>query len=159
MSGFTLRRRSTLSAEQAWSALTDWQAHSRHVPLTTVQDQGHRVVATTALGPLRLADTMDVVQSDPPADGRPGRLELVKTGAVHGGAVVEVRPTTDGCEVIWTETARLGPAPLRRLSGPVQDAVGRLAFGRLVSTLLRDGERQAAGQQHGGPGRQDGGPR
>ena len=36
MSGFDVVRTSSLSAEQAWSLLTDWERHGSFIPFTTV---------------------------------------------------------------------------------------------------------------------------
>lgn len=141
MSGFRLRHQTPAAPGDAWVAVTDWSAHSRLVPFTTIWAEGpDRVIARTRIGPLRFDDVMQVRACHPPAPDRGGRLELVKTGPVHGWATIEVVANGTGSTVSWAETARIGPSWFRGLTGALQDAVGRVAFGRLLRRLLSDAE-------------------
>lgn len=140
---FTIRRRTGLDPTEAWAAVADLRAHTRHVPLTDVEVRGDglalgtEVVAVTRLGPLAAADRMVVTGL---ASGR--RLRLVKTGwFLRGWADIEVRDAGDGTEVGWTEELWL--PGLRRLTRPVGDRLGPLLFGRVVDGLLADADREA----------------
>ncbi len=146
---FTVRRRTTLSPEAAWTALTDLAEHTRHVPLTDLEvpdaglTVGTEVVAWTRLGPLGLADRMLVTALEP---GR--RLRLVKTGHfLRGWAEITVEPdpvATTGSLVGWTEELWL--PGLRRLTRPAGDRLGVVLFSRVVDGLLARavaGERSA----------------
>ncbi len=146
---FTVRRRTALSPEAAWAALTDLAEHTRHVPLTDLEvpsgglQVGTEVVAWTRLGPLGLADRMLVTALEP---GR--RLRLVKTGHfLRGWAEITVEPdpvAPAGSLVGWTEELWL--PGLRRLSRPGGDRLGVVLFSRVVDGLLAravDEERSA----------------
>lgn len=136
---FTVRRRTVLAPETAWSALTDLAEHTRHVPLTDLEvpegglSLGTEVVAWTRLGPLAVADRMLVTALEP---GR--RLRLVKTGRfLHGWAEITVAPdpvATTGSIVGWTE--ELWAPGLRRLTRPAGDRLGAVLFSRVVDGLL-----------------------
>lgn len=140
---FTITRRTHLTPEAAWSALTDLAEHTRHVPLTDLEVPesglvlGTEVVAWTRLGPLGLADRMLVTALEP---GR--RLRLVKTGRfLHGWA--EIRVAADpvaptGSLVSWTEEIWL--PGLRRVTRSGGDRLGRVLFTRVVDGLLARAE-------------------
>ena len=72
MGAVTVVATTSLAPWRAFEALTDWPAHGRHVALTTVRvthdtgGAGTRFGATTALGPLRLEDPMEVTRWEPP---------------------------------------------------------------------------------------------
>jgi hypothetical protein len=146
---FTVSRRTALTPEAAWSALTDLAEHTRHVPLTDLDVPegglrlGAEVVAWTRLGPIAAADRMLVTALEP---GH--RLRLVKTGRfLHGWA--DIRVTADpvaptGSLVSWTEEIWL--PGLRRLTRPSGDRLGAVLFSRVVDGLLAravTGERGA----------------
>lgn len=143
MAGFEVVRRTPLSALEAWDRVTDWKRHGEHAPLTTVTVHGapgspdESFVARTALGPLGFDDPMVVTYRRAPSASEPGIARLVKTGrVVVGWAVLTVTPTDTGAEVRWHEEARL-----RFTRGPVvaiANLVLKVAFGRLLSALLRD---------------------
>lgn len=149
MGSVTVVATTSLAPARAFAAVTDWPAHGRHVPLTTVRvvhdagAVGTRFTATTRLGPLRFDDPMEVTRWEPPGEaGRAsGAATVVKHGRLRGGAVLEVHPDGAGSRVVWTETVGVGPQRL----APVVDAAGALAsrvvFGRVVRRLLRDAER------------------
>ena len=154
---FTVRRRTALPPEVAWSALTDLAEHTRHVPLTDVEvpaaglHLGAEVVAWTRLGPLRAADRMLVTALEP---GH--RLRMVKTGRFLAGWA-EITVTADprevgdpvGSRVEWTEELWL--PGLRRLTRPAGDRLGAVLFARVVDGVLSRA-RAAAGPSPVAPG-------
>jgi len=136
---FTVRRRTPLPPEAAWSALTDLAEHTRHVPLTDLEvpegglSLGTEVVAWTRLGPIAIADRMLVTVLEPGS-----RLRLRKTGRfLHGWAEITVAgdPVAHtGSIVGWTEELWL--PGLRRLTRPAGDRLGAVLFSRVVDGLL-----------------------
>jgi hypothetical protein len=95
-----------------WARLTDWSAHGRMVPLTSIRvigapDQvGSVFVARTGVGPLAFDDSMRIDEFEPPvapdSDApaiedrapRPARFRVTKTGrVVKGWAEAELWPT------------------------------------------------------------------
>ncbi|GAA3590891.1 hypothetical protein GCM10022223_01760 [Kineosporia mesophila] len=95
-----------------WARLTDWSAHGRMVPLTSIRvigapDQvGSVFVARTGIGPLAFDDSMRIDEFEPPAaqvSGEevigeppvgPARFRVTKTGrVVKGWAEAELWPT------------------------------------------------------------------
>jgi hypothetical protein len=143
--GFSVSRRTSLSAVEAWERLTDWEAHSGLIPFTVVTPDpdrpplgvGSRFVARTSMGPLSFDDPMEVTFWDPPAQDRAGVCRIVKRGTVVvGWAVLTVTadPSGAGCTVTWREQAdvrRAGPL----LRGP-NALVGKAVFSRVLTRLL-----------------------
>jgi len=139
---FTVVRRSPLAPEDAWAALTDFAAHTAHVPLTSVRTDpgephvGWHVVAVTAAGPARFSDPMYLTVWDPPR-----RFRMVKTGwLLAGWAEVEVEPDGAGSVISWREEISLHGAVLGRLTRPAGDAIAPRLFGPVVEGLLRAAE-------------------
>jgi hypothetical protein len=143
--GFSISRRTALSAVEAWERLTDWEAHSDLIPFTVVTldpdrpqvGVGSRFVARTSMGRLSFDDPMEVTFWEPPTENRPGVCRIVKRGSVVvGWAVLTVTPDPSGagCTVTWQEQAdvrRAGPL----LRGP-NALVGKAVFSRLLNQLL-----------------------
>ncbi|GAB2468038.1 SRPBCC family protein [Jatrophihabitans fulvus] len=136
---------SDLSPAQAWARVTDWQAHGAYVPLTNVTvDRTPGVVGTvfnprTALGPVGFDDPMEIVEWEPPTDGRAGRCRLEKRGRVMlGWAEIVVAPRGDtpaaGSRTTWTEAVR--PKGLPRFADGLATATSRALFGRVLRKLL-----------------------
>jgi hypothetical protein len=78
--------------EQVWARITDWPAHGRWIPLTTVwvtsarpDGVGAIFVGRTALGPIGFDDPMEIVEWTPPQDGAPGFCRVEKRGRVVTG--------------------------------------------------------------------------
>ncbi len=139
---FTLRRRSSLPREAAWAAVTDFQAHTSHVPLTAVTTDagephvGWKLVGVTRLGPVAFADPMFLTVWEPPH-----RFRLVKTGwLLAGWADVLVEPDGTGSTVTWTEEITLRAGPAGRLTTRIGDLAGPRLFGRVVDGLLREAQ-------------------
>ena len=153
MGELSVSREVAAPAEQVWRRLTDWPAHGRWVPLTSVRvtsggatGVGTTFVGRTGLGRVGFDDPMTVTRWEPPTADGTGRCVLRKTGrVVLGGAELTVRPLGTGrCVVQWSE--RLDVAGLRRL--PLADAVtarsGALFFRRALSRMASEVERAAA---------------
>ena len=146
MARFVTRVEVAAPAEQVWRRLTDWPAHTGHIPLTTVRMTGGRpdragatFVARTAIGPFGFDDPMEVVEASPPGADGPGRCTVRKHGRLlRGGAWIEVGPAAGGSVVTWTEELRVAPERLTRVLDPVLALAGRVAFGRMLRALLAD---------------------
>jgi hypothetical protein len=139
---FALTQDSSLTPAQAWSRLTDWAEHGRHVPLTriAVTTDGPNGVGTvfdafTGVGRLGFHDPMEVVAWQPPADGAPGHCRLEKRGRVMlGWAEITVAAYGAGSRSTWTEAVR--PRGLPRFADRLAAMSGRLLFGRVIRKLL-----------------------
>jgi uncharacterized protein YndB with AHSA1/START domain len=140
-------------AERVWSALVDWPAHGRWVPLTRVEvltRSGHgvgaRFVGRTGVGLLAFDDPMEVVRWEPPGDGRPGRCAVVKQGrVVLGEAEFTVTALPDGrTRVVWSEDVRVAPERLTRPAGGLLAAVGRRGFERALRVMRSEVEAAEA---------------
>ena len=157
VAGVTLVRRCPADAATLFRVVADVAHHDAYIPLTTtVTDPGPpqvgwRFVATTRLGPLRLADPMVVTTWSPPADSRsPGAFAIAKTGRVLAGwARAEVRPLPDGgSEVTWAERIRPASPRLARLPGldRAADLATRALFGRALARMVAQAQEQAQEQ-------------
>jgi hypothetical protein len=137
MRPFAVVRDTDLDPAQAWARVTDWPAHGRWVPLTSINvptpppsGPGTLFVARTAVGRFGFDDPMEVVTWEPP---RFCRIE--KRGRVlTGWAELSVEPRGDGSRVTWREVAR--PAGLPRFLDPTAVLFGRLLFGRVLRGVL-----------------------
>ncbi len=139
-------------AAATWERLTDWPAHGRWVPLTTVRvtsaaprGLGARFVGRTGVGPLAFDDPMEVVESSPPVGDEAGTCRVVKSGrVVLGSARFDVAPTPSGSRVTWTYDVDLAPV---RLTRPFRAVTGRaVAAGvrRALQAMAREVEREQA---------------
>lgn len=138
--------------ERLWERMTDWPAHGRWIPFTTVTATGaagvgQRFVGRTAVGPVGFDDPMEIVEWRPPQAGRPGFCRVRKHGrVVLGDAWFEVAERPEGgSRVTWTEEVELGPLHALRLSGvtaPLLRAGGKAAFTRALRTMARELEAE-----------------
>lgn len=128
-----------------WEVATDWTAHGRFFPLTTVRvvtdgrRVGGRIEATTRLGPLRLLDPMIVTKWEPP--GERGRCELRKVGRLLGGrTVLAVEPTAAGSRLHWSTD--VGPASplLRKVLAPLSRITSAPLYRHVVRGIVREAE-------------------
>ena len=155
MAAFVLVEDTAHSPAGAWQRVTEWTAHGRYVPLTTVRvdppgpsHTGTVFTARTAVGRIGFDDPMEIVQWQPPAGpgvageestgqesaGR-GFCRMEKRGRVMlGWAEITVEPTDTGSRVTWREDA--APAHLPTFLSPVATLSGRLLFGRVLRKLL-----------------------
>jgi len=147
---FTARVEVDAPADRVWATITDWPAHGRWVPLTTVtvltpsgEGVGARFVGRSGLGPLAFDDPMEVTRWQPPSgdladgSGRPGECHVVKQGrVVLGEAWFEVTPLPGGrSAVAWTEDVQVAPVALTRPFGRLLALGGRLAFTRTLRAM------------------------
>ena len=140
-------------ARATWDAITDWPAHGRFAPLTTVtvttpgpNGVGTRFLARSGVGPIGFDDPMEVVEWAPPADGGPGHAFVRKHGRlVLGTARIDVEPTPGGSRLTWTYDVDVAPVALTRPFAPVVAAATRAGLRRVLGTLARDVERASAG--------------
>jgi len=139
---FTVRRPSPLTPAEAWAAVTDFAAHTAHVPLTTVSTDpgephlGWGVVAFTGVGSVGFKDSMHLTGWEPPH-----RFRVVKTGRLLvGWAEVSVEPDGPGSVVTWSEEIGLRAGALTGPTRRIGDLVAPRLFGPVVDGLLRDAE-------------------
>ncbi len=143
-------------AGEVWALMTDWPAHGRWVPLTTVRVLtplaggvgarfvGHSSLAVVGLDRLGFDDPMEVTLWRPPSGTGPGRCEVRKLGrVVTGTAAFDVvpTPTADGTpltRVVWEEDIGISPRALTRFLGPLVSLAGRLAFTATLRTMGRE---------------------
>ena len=136
-----------------WDAITDWPAHSRFAPLTTVTvttsgepGVGTRFLARSGVGPVGFDDPMEVVEWSPPAGDGPGSCVVRKHGRlVLGTARIDVVPAPAGSRLTWTYDVDVAPVALTRPFAPVVAAATRAGLRRVLGTLARDVERTARG--------------
>jgi uncharacterized protein YndB with AHSA1/START domain len=143
---FTAHREVAADPLRTWERITDWQAHERWVPLTTMTLRtgtgglGTVFVGRSGVGPLAFDDVMEVVRWEPPTATRAGTAGIAHRGrVVLGTAEVQVVPLPGGrCRVRWTEDIALLS---RRLSRPLLLPLvvgGRLAFGHVLAEVARE---------------------
>jgi uncharacterized protein YndB with AHSA1/START domain len=128
------------SAVEVWSLLTDWSAHSRWVPATTVSvledtgGVGTRFVGRSHLGPMGFDDPMTVTEFVPPTATTAGRCTILKTGrVVLGTAGFTVAPTGEGTSAVeWWEDVTVVPVALTRWVEPLIARAGTMSFERVL---------------------------
>jgi hypothetical protein len=133
-------------AEDVWTLLTDWAAHSRWVPATTVTvvtdtgGVGTRFVGRTHAGPIGFDDPMTVTEFRPPSGAEPGRCGIVKTGrVVSGTAGFSVTASGPGTStVVWWEDVTVAPTGLTRWFEPLIARAGSRAFARVLRAATAD---------------------
>jgi hypothetical protein len=144
-----------------WEVLTDFGAHGRWMPLTTMRLDpgsprlGWSFAGLTGWGPVRFRDTMVVTgwrppgyRSDPADDGDPGRAELrlVKTGRLLGGWIqVTVEQHGTGSRLVWHEELTIRPLPAKRLTGPVVGPAATWLYARAIDGMLGEAMRGTPG--------------
>jgi carbon monoxide dehydrogenase subunit G len=130
--------------ERVWDRITDWPAHGRWIPLTTVwvttdrpDGVGARFVGRTGIGPIAFDDPMEVVEWTPPVDGRPGYVRVEKHGrVVLGWAGFEVAPGPGaGSRVRWTEDAQVVPVRLTRPASRLIEIGARFGLHRVLRAM------------------------
>ena len=133
--------------EQVWERITDWPAHGRWIPLTSVRVTSPRsdgigvtFAARTGLGAIGFDDPMEVVEWSPPIDGRPGYVRVQKLGRVIlGWAGFEVAPGPGaGSRVRWTEDVQVVSPRLTRPFDRVIEIGGRFGFHRALRAMAAE---------------------
>ncbi|MGJ7442324.1 SRPBCC family protein [Aquipuribacter sp. MA13-13] len=142
--------------EDVWARMTDWPAHGRWVPMTTVRVLtplaggvgarfvGRSSLAVVGLDVLGFDDPMEVTLWRPPSGTGPGRCEVRKLGrVVTGTAAFDVVPVPqdDGrplTRVVWEEDIQIAPRALTRFLAPLVALAGRLAFTATLRTMGRE---------------------
>jgi uncharacterized protein YndB with AHSA1/START domain len=155
---FSASREVAADVEQVWRTVTDWSAHGRWVPLTTMEvtrdtgGEGTTFVGRSGLGPLAFDDPMEVVRWDPPTASRAGTAGIAHRGRVIlGHAEVQVVPLPGGrCRVRWTEEVSVVSPRASRAVTYALALGGRLAFGRVLAQLAREVESSPPGGPGGG---------
>jgi len=139
------------SVDQVWARITDWPAHGRWIPFTTVRLTGDRpdgvgagFVGRTGFGPISFDDSMRIVEWCPPVAGRPGHCRVEKCGrVVLGWAAFDVLSAPEGGTAVrWTEEVRLAPV---RLTWPADGLIaraGRFGLARVLRSMARELESQ-----------------
>lgn len=130
MALFEIVREVSLTPDESWRRLTDWEQHGRFVPLTRITRTDDGFVARTGLGPLGFDDPMEIVEWQEPAFCR-----LEKRGRrVTGWAELCVERYGDGSRITWREDIRVRGVP-RALDGLTRVTSTRL-FSRVIDGLL-----------------------
>jgi hypothetical protein len=129
-------------ADVVWRYVTDWERQGEWMLGTRVRvTGGNRGVGTTlravtGIGPLAVADTMEVVEFTPPSGAEPGRAAVRHTGRVIRGdgvfEVVELGPQRS--RFSFTELLDLPGGPLGRVAWRLGSPVVRAGF---VASLRR----------------------
>jgi hypothetical protein len=110
--------------------VTNWAAHARFVPLTTITLTPSGFDAFTGVGPIGFNDPMQIVQWDPPRLCR-----LVKRGRiVRGWAELSVSQAPSGSRVQWSEEIRVIGVPTAL--DPLVAVASRRLFSRVIDGLL-----------------------
>jgi len=144
----TASRRVSVSAERAWSTVTDVRKHARWIPLTHMEagaDLGVGDVFAGVSGPpfppgLKLVDRMRIERLDPPTATAEGRAVYRKLGPILlGTAEVRVQPLgAMACTVTWVEHVHLRGLPAwvtAPILSPVLAQMSKLALRRMAAEL------------------------
>lgn len=117
---------------EAWRRVTDWEAHGRFVPFTSVTLTPDGFDAFTGVGRIGFHDPMDVV-----AWYEPSYCRLAKRGrVVKGWAELSVEPLREGSRVTWREDIRVTGAP--RAFNRLTRASSTRLFSRVIDGLLAE---------------------
>lgn len=135
-----------LPADQAWSALTDWERQSDWMPATTVralgpdaaQGVGGRIEAWTGVGRVGFLDTMMITSWAPPH-----RCDVMHTGRVlRGPGAFVVTPTgASRCTVTWEEDLEVPFGPVGRAMSVVLAPLARLGLRIALARFSRYARR------------------
>jgi hypothetical protein len=134
------------SADDVWALLTDWPAHSRWIPATTVtvlEDTGGvgtRFVGRSNLGPIGFDDPMTVTEFVAPAGGKGGLCAIVKTGrVVLGTAGFTVAPDGPSASTVtWWEDVTVAPERLTRYVEPLIARAGTMSFEKVLKAAAAE---------------------
>jgi uncharacterized protein YndB with AHSA1/START domain len=125
--------------EKVFEAVTDWEAQSEWVWLTTVTVEpgghgvGQRLTAVTGLGRLAFSDPMEVTCWEPPR-----RVVVRHLGrVVRGTGEFTVSPAPGGAGLTWAEDLDLPLGPLGRVGFALVRPAFELMLRRSVARLVR----------------------
>jgi carbon monoxide dehydrogenase subunit G len=144
MADVELELNTELNVLDAWRRLTDFAAHARVIPLTTIVTDpgrprlGWQFIGVTSLGPMRFEDPMVISVWEPPAGvAGVGCVRLVKTGRwLQGWAEITVEPSGLGTRVRWSESLRPRPDPAPAITSWVARSLGTRLFESALRGLL-----------------------
>jgi hypothetical protein len=123
-------REVSLTPQESWDRLTEWEGHGELVPLTRITRTPGGFVARTGIGPVGFDDPMEIVESREPSFCR-----IEKRGrVVTGWAELSVEAYGRGSRVTWREDIHVRGTP-RALDGLTRAASTRL-FSRVIDGLL-----------------------
>lgn len=113
-----------------WAELSDlashpeWMSDAGSIEFLSEgrQGVGTLIRASTEVGPIRLSDTMRVIEWE-----ELGRITVEHVGPVTGSGSFQIRPVDEGTELRWIETL-IFPW---WLGGPIGAAVARPILGRI----------------------------
>jgi uncharacterized protein YndB with AHSA1/START domain len=116
--------------ERVWAELSDlashpeWMSDAGSVVFLTESQRGVGTLmrASTEVGPIRLADTMRVIEWEDLQ-----RITVEHVGPVTGSGSFQIRPTVEGTELRWVETL-IFPW---WLGGPIGGALARPILSRI----------------------------
>jgi uncharacterized protein YndB with AHSA1/START domain len=116
--------------ERVWAELSDlashpeWMSDAGSVVFLTESHRGVGTLirASTEVGPIRLADTMRVIEWEDLQ-----RITVEHVGPVTGSGSFQIRPTVEGTELRWVETL-IFPW---WLGGPIGGALARPILRRI----------------------------
>ena len=147
MARFTASIDVDASIGRVWERITDWPAHGRWIPLTTVRVTSDRpdgvgatFVGRSGFGRIGFDDPMEIVEWTPPAGGRPGSVRVRKQGRVllgWAGFEVAAGPGS-GSRVRWTEDVQVVPVRLTEPVGRLIEIGGRFGFNRALKAMAAE---------------------
>jgi hypothetical protein len=137
------------SAEKVWDALTDWESHSRWIPLTKIiiLDEGANsdrglgtvFVGRTGIGKISFDDKMQVNRFLRPSDNNHGvgKVSLNKLNEhINGFAGFQVYPIDENnCEVLWVENITIPALGKITILNRGAEVVGEFMFRRSLKKL------------------------
>lgn len=135
MGRFRVSMISPLEAGEAFRRLVDLDAHTAVIPFTTLihdgpLQAGSRFTGRTALGPLKVDDSMLVREY-----AAPDRVVFTKTGRwVTGEIVLTVASLAEGSRILWEQDIAIPWLP--RALDPVVTQIARRAYATGLRRLL-----------------------
>lgn len=141
MAKFTIRTKSDLSAEKAFTQLLDLDIHTKSIPLTVVHHDGAPRVgqvfnARTSIGRLGFDDIMRIENLVTPTSNQPGEVQIVKKGKIVGGTVRwTITPAGSGSEILWEQDLTIAHIP--KFFDPIVAFIGRMAYRQGLKKILK----------------------
>ena len=140
--------------EVVFEAVSEWEAQSQWVPLTTVTVEpggrrvGERLTAVTKLAGVGFSDPMEVTRWEPPR-----LVEVRHLGrVVRGTGTFTVEPAAGGSSFTWAEDLDLPLGALGRFGFALVRPAFELMLRRSVARLARRAECRPSGPGAQGAG-------